>query len=111
MANKQDVARELARRHYALEPGISRIFTIVDQSVNEEQPDAPIKLLEVNEATVPSGILPLYFSPAPATGIPFPTVIVEVTPKEYHEIENNRLTLPVGWTIGAELTREVVDGV
>ena len=39
----------------------------------------PIKLLEVNENTVAAGVMPLYFGPAPASGIPYPSVIVEVT--------------------------------
>lgn len=106
MADKQEAARELARRHFAVEPGISRIFTILDGTVDEELPDVPIKLLEVNEATVPAGVMPLYFAQAPATGIPFPSVIVEVTPEEYERIESNALSLPPGWAIGAEFPRE-----
>ena len=106
MSEKAVIARELARRHFDVEPGMSRIFTIIDGTVNEELPDVPIKLLEVNYATVPAGVLPLYIAPAPAYGIPFPSVIVEVTPEEFERIETNRLPLPTGWSIGAELLRE-----
>jgi hypothetical protein len=106
MSEKEVAARELARRHFAVEPGMSRIFTIIDGTVNEELPEVPIKLLEVNDATVPFGVMPLYFAPAPATGIPFPSVIVEVTPDEFRQIESNHLHLPTGWSIGAELLRQ-----
>jgi hypothetical protein len=106
MSERTLVARELARRHFAVDPGMSRIFTIIDGSVNEELPDAPIKLLEVNDSTVPYGVMPLYFGPAPSTGITFPSVIVEVTPEEFEKIEKRELSLPAGWSIGPELMRE-----
>ena len=35
-------------------------------------------LLEVNGATVPTGVVPLHFGPAPARGVHHPSVVVEV---------------------------------
>ena len=66
----------------------------------EVRPSEPIKLLEVNENTVPSGIMPLGFGPAPAAGINFSYVIIEVTPDEYRLIQSEELKLPHGWTVG-----------
>ena len=69
-------------------------------------PTTPIKLLEVNADTAPSGVMPLHFGPAPAGGIPYPSVIVEVTPDEFERIRAHELKLPDGWTIGEEYPRK-----
>ena len=65
----------------------------------------PIKLLEVNEATVAAGVMPLHFGPVPASGIPFASVIVEVTPIEFEKIKADELKLPDGWVLGQELPK------
>ncbi len=49
--------------------------------------------------------MPLHFGPAPASGILFPSIIVEVTPEEFDRIKRNELKLPKGWTIGEELPK------
>jgi hypothetical protein len=49
--------------------------------------------------------MPLHFGPAPASGIPYPSVIVEVTPDEFKKIQSHELKLPEGWEIGEELAR------
>lgn len=59
----------------------------------------PIKLLEVNENTIASGILPLSFGPATAYGN-YPSVILEVTREEFDKIKSNELKLPHCWKIG-----------
>jgi hypothetical protein len=61
--------------------------------------------LEVNADTVPTGVVPLHFGPAPASGIPYPSVIVEVTPGEFDRIRARELPLPAGWEVGEELPR------
>jgi hypothetical protein len=67
------------------------------------RPVEPIKLLEVNTNTVPSGVLPVQFGPAPASGIPYPTIIVEVAPEEFEKIQTHELKLPKGWQVGEEM--------
>ena len=106
MSHKDQIAKKLAAAHFDLEPGITRIFKLEGRPESEASPDAPIKLLEVNAATPPSGIMPLHFGPVPGSGIPYPSVIVEVTPDEYHKIQVQELRLPEGWTIGEEYARE-----
>ena len=66
MSDKEEVARKLAHKHYDIEPGISRIFKLRDEAELEETSATPIKLLEVNADTPPSGIIPLYLGPFPA---------------------------------------------
>ncbi len=102
MSDKDEVAKKLAHKHYDIEPGITRIFKLRDKPEFEELSSTPIKLLEVNVDTAPSGIMPLYFGPVPSSGIPFPSVIVEVTPEEFERIKVHELELPEGWTIDEE---------
>jgi len=68
-------------------------------------PDTPIKLLEVNTNTFASGVMPVYFGPVRASGILYPSVIVEVTPDEFERIRSHQLSLPNGWMIAEELPR------
>jgi hypothetical protein len=105
MPNKDEEAQLLAEAHYRMEAGIKTIFRITRVAEAEVRPNEPIKLLEVNEFTSPSGITPLQFGPAPASGIHFPSVIVEVTPDEYEKIKNCEMPLPNGWSLGAPLPR------
>jgi hypothetical protein len=79
--DKAEVARALAKKHYEAEDGLQRIFRLTGSAELELKPVEPIKLLEVNANTVPSGLLPAGFGPAPASGIPYPSVIVEVSPE------------------------------
>ena len=98
-------ANNLANCHYQLEPGITQILRYRAQSNVQFARIEPIKLLEVNHNTVASGVLPLFFGPAPASGIPYPSVIVEVTPDEYKKIQLRELKLPAGWDVSEELPK------
>ncbi len=106
VTNKDEIAKDLARKHYEIEPGTTRIFKLRDQPDVEQLSSTPIKLLELNIDTTPSGIMPLYFGPVPSSGIPYPSVIVEVTPDEFERIKVRELKLPEGWTIDEEYPRE-----
>ncbi len=106
MPNKEEETRELARRHYAVEAGLTDIFVLNDSAVAEVVRNGEtIRLLEVNENTIPSGIYPLEFGPAPASGIHFSSVIVEVTPEEFKRIQTSELHLPGGWELGEHIPR------
>lgn len=102
---KARVARELANRHFQVDPGMKKVFRFSGSAQIELQPAEPIKMLEVNEETVPAGILPLRFGPVPDSGIHFPSIIVEVTPDEYEQIRNKQLELPKGWDTADELPK------
>lgn len=102
---REAVARELAHKHYEIESGLTHVFWITSPSETELNPTEPIKLLEVNENTVPSGIMPIQFGPSPASGVYYPSVIVEVTPHEYARIQTGDLRLPEGWDLGEEIPK------
>lgn len=72
---KDEEARELARKHYQVEAGLTHVIRIGGDAEVEFRPSEPIKLLEVNENTVPSGIMPIQFGPSPASGVHYPSVI------------------------------------
>jgi hypothetical protein len=105
VSDKDEVAKNLAHKHYEIEPGITRIFKLLDKPELEGLSSTPIKLLEINVDTAPSGIMPLYFGPVPSSGIPYPSVIVEVTPDEFERIKVKELELPNGWAIAEEYAK------
>jgi hypothetical protein len=104
-SEKARVAKELANKHYRVEPGLTQIIRFSGSPQLEAAPFEPIKLLEVNAYTIPSGIYPLGFDAAPASGVPFPSVIIEVTPEEMAKIERKELPLPDDWTHPEPLER------
>jgi hypothetical protein len=103
--DKAAAAKVLAKRHYEIEPGLTRIIRCSGSAEVEMRPTEPLKFLEVNRDTVAAGIMPLGFGPAPASGIPFPSIIVEVTPEEFENIKNRDLLLPAGWETEEELPK------
>lgn len=106
MINKDEQALRLAQAHFAVEAGITRIFRICGSADAELSQEEPIKLLEINRDTIPSGIMPLQFAPSPASGVHFPSVIVEVTPDEFEKLSRHELRLPEGWTLGGEFVQQ-----
>jgi len=98
-------AEVLARKHYEIEAGLTQIFRIIDAAEVADSRGAPIKLLEVNSNTPESGIMPLHFGPASASGIPYASVIIEVSPNEFEKLRSNELKLPEGWSIGEEFPK------
>ncbi len=92
----REAAERLAEAHYRVEPGTSRIYRLR----GGKEDDRTIRLLEVNSETVPSGIVPIGFAPHPPSGLPFSSVIVEITPEEFADLQEGRLRLPDGWEVG-----------
>jgi hypothetical protein len=104
-----DEARNLAQRHYQVEVGLRDIIRLEQKAdvevIRTQEHVEKIGLLEVNENTVPSGIMPIEFAPAPAAGIHYPAVIIEVTPDEFELIKSSELALPSGWVLGEAIPR------
>ena len=103
--SKAMVAKRLAEAHYAIDPEIELIIELKAGAKRERASDEPIKLLEVNRSTVPSGIQPLFFGPHRASGITYPSVIIVVTPDEYRAILRKRTELPNGWQMGPKFAK------
>lgn len=108
LAMKGAAARELAQKHYEVETGLVQVFHMKSSVEIESAPLDPIKLLEVNENSTPTGVMPLYFGPIPTrSGISFPTIILEVTPDEFKRIETHELKLPDGWLHSELIPRQI----
>jgi hypothetical protein len=100
--SKLETAADLAQKHFAAEPYLRRIFLL--EPLGEEDPDEPVKLLEVMEGALERGIQPMGFVADPAHGIEHPVVIVEISPHEYEALRQGKLALDSeGWSIGKEL--------
>lgn len=105
MPTKDEDALVLARKHYQVETGLTQIFRVTGPAEVEGRPNEPIKLLEVNENTVPSGLMPIQFGPSPASGVYHSSIIIEVTPDEFRRIQDQEWTLPHGWKVGDPIPR------
>lgn len=93
---KAAAASRLIQWHFTIEPELSEVYRIVLD--DEGSQGGPIRLLEVNAATVPTGsIEPFTFSPTKE--IPFRTVIAEITPEELASFQSNPESLPKGWSL------------
>ncbi|MGD0830983.1 MAG: hypothetical protein ABR907_08585 [Terracidiphilus sp.] len=102
--DKNKVALSLAEAHRLDFPAIRRIVRVV--GVNESSVHEPVKLLEVNRETSPSGIVPITLGPYPPK-YPYPSIIIEVTEEEYQRICSGDLELPDGWTRAETLYQAV----
>lgn len=95
--DKVQTARILADAHRSFDPAIIRIVRLIDDA--EQDASEPIKLLQVNPDTSPSGIVPIAFGADPPR-VPFPSVVIEVTQGEFEKISSGSLPLPEGWHLG-----------
>ncbi|MGH9599726.1 MAG: hypothetical protein ACRD27_07655 [Terracidiphilus sp.] len=94
--DKSEAAKALAEAHRRFVPAIKRIVRVVaDQETESHE---PVKLLEVNPETSPSGIVPISFGPDPPQ-IPFPSIVIEVTESEFESIQSGKWSLPNGWRL------------
>jgi hypothetical protein len=88
----------LVQWHTQAEPdAIKRIIRCDTAVVGDDS----ILLVEVKNDTPAWGIMPVSYAPDEA--IPYPVVIIEITPGEWEKVEKGELELPEGW-----VNREVV---
>lgn len=99
--SKIDTARRLATSHLEIDPTVQKVFLL--ESENDLDEREPIRLLEVVEGTIERGIEPISFRPDPARGIDFPSVIVEVSPREFDGLTDHVAFRSEVWHIGCEL--------
>jgi hypothetical protein len=100
--SRDEVAKSLADSHREMDPGITLIYHLIAPE-REGDPTEPVKLLEVNQSSTASGILPVYFAPHPATGICYPSIVVELHPSEWEQLQSGQIALPNGWRLDKQL--------
>ena len=94
--SKDSIAELLIDWHFQVESGMEQIFRIV--SPKEDEPDEPIKLLEVSRDTFNTGrVDTLTF--AASGDITYPSRVAIVTPEEYVAIKSGSIPMPNGWDI------------
>lgn len=96
MLEKDEVAASLIAWHFRIEPELAVIYRII--SANEDAAGEPIKLLEVNAASVETGRV-VAFAFGAAGDITYPSVVAEVTPAEMDAIRQRKIELPAGWSL------------
>ena len=90
--NFMEAAKQLAKSH-AEEGSVQEIYL-----GNRDDDTQVIRLLEINNDTVPVGIEPVYLMRA--KDFPFASCIIEVTQNEFDKISSDQLKLPEEWIIG-----------
>lgn len=93
---KDDAAQRLIEWHFQVEPYMQEVYRILMD--NEDSEGEPIRLLEVNELTVPTGTVEIFVF-APSKEIPFKVAIAEITPEELQALRDRPETLPAGWDL------------
>lgn len=95
IAAKRLAAERIAERDYEAISSIEHICRLIGD--DEHRPDEPVKMLEVDSETIPSGMQPLCFGHCPEQGINYPCILISVTPEEFDCIEDGSMRLPNGW--------------
>lgn len=99
--SKIETAKSLASSHKQVEPAIQEVYIL--EPIDEGNPAEPVKLLEIVDGTLEVGIKPIAFTAAPSHGIDFPSIVVEVSPREFGEIRSGSLNLGRNWFLGSKV--------
>ncbi|MCA9527713.1 MAG: hypothetical protein KC549_15600 [Myxococcales bacterium] len=89
---REQAVRDLVAWHFKVEPELREVYVLVGAE------GEPIRLLEVNEATVPGERFEAYVF-APTKDVPFPTAIAEVTSNELARLRQTPGALPPVWDL------------
>jgi hypothetical protein len=94
-SEKDRAARELIDWHYRVEPELETVYRVIAE--NEDDPDEPIKLVEINAAAVSTGSFSA-FGFAPTDDFAYRTIIAELTRDELEALRNKG-AIPKGWNL------------
>lgn len=93
-----DVAEELAAAHKHEDPETTAVFLAA--ALDE------VRLVEVSGSVGTSGeVLPYRFAAQPAKGIKYPSVVILLSPEEWSQVQDGRLSLPAGWGTPQQLKK------
>ncbi len=93
--DRNTAVRWLAEQHFESDPSLRHVFYFVTPT---DAPDAPVRVLEVTNATPASGSLePFGF--AATDEFPYRSEIAEVTEAEYASFRSDPSKLPPGWDL------------
>ena len=102
---KLNTAKRLATMHMRIDQDVKGVYLIEAEDLEEDLPQEPIKLLEVVEGTPEVGIEPIGFPSDPGRGIAYTSVIVEISPAEFHNFGGERIRFGERpWRVTGRLT-------
>jgi len=90
------VVKDLVDWYFEVDPATSMVYMFVSE--NEDSPEEPLKLLQVNDETMETGRVDAFLF-AGTEETPFFTAIALVTPDEMKRIEAGEIALPEGWEL------------
>lgn len=93
MKTVPEVAEELAKAHVEDDPKTTDVYFV--EGVNDE-----VRLVEVTGSLGsgrPAEVLPFRFQAQPEQGVPYPSVVVLLSPSDWEAVEKDEVKLPPGW--------------
>lgn len=98
MKSVDEVAKSLATAHKQADPDIQEIYLIEDPSGKE------IRLVEVSTSVGFTGsIMPFRFAARPDLNLPYPSVVILISPEEKDLLDRRELGLPDAWGASPQL--------
>lgn len=94
--SREEFARWIARRHFAIDKGFSRILYLPFDA-----PPKEVRLLEVNDlAHIPerAPVEAVDFMPE-ISGIEYSLFVADVSPRQFEAIGRGEIELPEGWSL------------
>lgn len=99
-----DAARSLAARHVQSDDAVREVF-LMQPAVNNGS-RSMIVLLEVVDGTSGKEIFPVQFNPDAENGIPYTSVVIDVSPKHFDSLNGSPIQYKGHeWRIGPSLAR------
>lgn len=93
-----EVAKDLAEAHKKADPEIRQIYLVEDPA------GAEVRLIEVSSAVGYTGsIMPFRFAARPDLDIPYPSVVILLSPEEKDLLDRKELELPNTWGSSPQL--------
>ena len=92
MKSVDEVARILARAHRKADPETQQIYMVEDPA------GAEVRLVEVSGSVGNTGaVMPFRFSARPDLDVPYPSVVILLSPQEKALLDTHELELPSAW--------------
>jgi hypothetical protein len=92
MVSVSEVAKKLARAHKEADPEIDQIYLVEDPSGSE------VRLVEVSKSVGNTGtVMPFRFAARKDLDVPYPSVVVLLSPEELQLVHDRELALPDTW--------------
>jgi hypothetical protein len=96
-----DVAEHLAKAHRAEDPDTKEVYL-----AKGSESSAEVRLVEVSGSLGSRGeVLPFRFAPRNDLDVPYPSVIVLLSPEDWERLNRGELSLPEGWGKPSELRK------